>query len=80
MKYLFPFLLVFTLASCKSYIDLKPLSENSVDNFYKTESDINQGVVATYDGIQTLMRPGYLDHFGEVRSDNSYNFATTPVG
>lgn len=80
MKYLFPFLLILTLASCKSYIDLKPLSENSVDNFYKTESDINQGVVATYDGIQTLMRPGYLDHFGEVRSDNSYNFATTPVG
>lgn len=80
MKYIIPLLLVLSLSSCKKYIELKPLSENSVDNFYKSESDINQAVVATYDGVQTLMRPAHLDHFGEVRSDNSYNFATTPGG
>lgn len=68
------------LASCSSFLDVTPLSDNSVENFYKTEREIDQAVVAIYDGVQTLVRPGYLDHFGEVVSDNSYNFATTPNG
>lgn len=80
MKQILSLILLLSLVSCKKYIDLKPLSENSVDNFYKTAADIDQAVNATYDGVQGLMRPGYLDHFGEVRSDNSYNFATTPAG
>lgn len=68
------------LVSCESFIDLAPLDANSMNAFYKTEAEIDQAVIATYDGIQELMRPGRLDHFGEVRSDNSYNFATTPGG
>jgi tetratricopeptide (TPR) repeat protein len=66
------------LTSCSDFIDLSPLAENSMSNFYKTEAELNQAVIATYDGVQALMRPSRLDHFGEVRSDNSYNFATTP--
>ncbi|MDB5264406.1 MAG: hypothetical protein JWQ14_3689 [Adhaeribacter sp.] len=80
MKYLFYITSFFALISCESYIDLKPLAENSVDNFYNTASDIEQAVIATYDGLQTSVRPGYLDHFAEVRSDNTYDFATTPAG
>ncbi|QNF32279.1 RagB/SusD family nutrient uptake outer membrane protein [Adhaeribacter swui] len=80
MKYLLYITLFFALVSCESYIDLKPLAENSVDNFYNTASDMEQAVIATYDGLQTSMRPGYLDHFAEVRSDNTYDFATTPAG
>ncbi|GEO03564.1 membrane protein [Adhaeribacter aerolatus] len=80
MRYLFYIALFFAIISCESYIDLKPLAENSVDNFYNTASDMEQAVMATYDGLQTSMRPGYLDHFAEVRSDNTYNFATTPAG
>jgi len=80
MKYLIYITLLSALFSCESYIDLKPLAENSVDNFYNTASDLEQAVIATYDGLQTSVRPGYLDHFAEVRSDNTYNFATTPAG
>ncbi|MEQ9440118.1 MAG: RagB/SusD family nutrient uptake outer membrane protein [Cyclobacteriaceae bacterium] len=80
MKYLIYTIFLATLVACESTIDLKPLSQNSADNFYTTASDMEQAVVATYDGVQDLMRPGYLDHFAEVRSDNSYNFATTPAG
>ena len=80
MKYLLYITLFFALISCESYIDLKPLAENSVDNFYNTASDMEQAVIAAYDGLQTSVRPGYLDHFAEVRSDNTYDFATTPAG
>ena len=80
MKYLLYIFFLATLLACESTIDLKPLSQNSADNFYTTASDMEQAVTATYDGVQDLMRPGYLDHFAEVRSDNSYNFATTPAG
>ena len=68
------------LVSCSDFIDLSPLAENSMATFYKTEAEIDQAVIAAYDGVQSLMRPARLDHFGEVRSDNSYNFATTPGG
>lgn len=75
--YLFGILL---LISCESELDLTPLAQNSAENFYNTESDLEQAVIATYDGVQSNMRPGLHDHFGEVRSDNTYNFATTPAG
>lgn len=78
-KLIYIFGIIF-LVSCQSDLDLKPLAQNSVNNFYNTASDIEQAVLATYDGVQSNMRPGYQDHFGEVRSDNTYNFATTPRG
>lgn len=80
MKYIQFIVLAFLTVSCESTLDLTPLSQNNVNSFYNTESDLEQAVVATYDGVQEIMQAGYLDHFGEVRSDNTYNFATTPAG
>lgn len=80
MKNIQLYIALFLFSSCSSFIDVTPLSDNSVENFYKTEQEIDQAVVAVYDGVQTLVRPAYLDLFGEITSDNSYNFATTPNG
>lgn len=80
MKNIQLYIALFLFSSCSSFIDVTPLSDNSVDNFYKTEQEIDQAVVSIYDGVQTLVRPAYLDLFGEITSDNSYNFATTPNG
>lgn len=80
MRHLHLYIAIFIMSSCSSFIDVTPLSDNSVDNFYKTEQEMDQAVVAIYDGVQTLVRPAYLDLFAEITSDNTYNFATTPNG
>lgn len=64
------------LASCtKDFIDLKPVSQLTPDNFYKTQADFNNALNGAYAGLRlggTYGSNSYV--FAEVRSDN-----TTPV-
>lgn len=70
-KYLLCALSVFILMSCSDFLDLKPISQASTVNFYKTEADILTGVNACYAKLQSTQQ--YAEYFitmMEVRSDN----------
>ncbi len=71
-------ILLFTACS-EDFINLAPISEQSAANFYKTETDLDQAVAATYDALQDGAQYGGngFDHFMEVRSDNTFNDNTT---
>lgn len=72
-KYI-PLLLVVFLASC---LDQQPISEIGEGNFYKTTAQINQAVIACYNGLQGSMKNEWM--VTELRSDNArlQNTATT---
>ncbi len=60
------------MTACHSELDLAPVSEVTADNFYQKATDIEQGVVAAYDGLQSqgLYGQNYM-FFMEIRSDNA---------
>ncbi|RFS19383.1 RagB/SusD family nutrient uptake outer membrane protein [Chitinophaga silvatica] len=64
---------LITLASCsKSFIDLKPVSNQTTSTFFKTANDFQQGVNAIYDGLQSSQTYGKSSYYlMEVRSDNT---------
>lgn len=81
MKNLYTIIILIWLTSCsEDFIDIPPISEQSTENFFKSTSDIEQAVTAAYDALQPLYDGNSLDHFAEVRSDNSYNDNTTQSG
>jgi hypothetical protein len=51
-------------------LELTPISENTTDNFYKSESDFNSALNAAYNGLQGLNDIGWK--MKEVRSDNAW--------
>lgn len=58
-------------ASCSDFLDITPESVASTENFYKTESDINNGVIACYAKLQSGDLYGSdLITLCETRSDN----------
>ena len=63
-------MLLSTNFSCDhSLIDLAPISDNNVNNFYKSQSDFEVALTGLYRGLRTLYQPNYLDLFSETRSD-----------
>jgi hypothetical protein len=63
-------LLAFT--SC-SKLDLVPVSERSVEGFYKTPTQINQALIGCYSGLRdALVRQQYSYMLTESRSDNTF--------
>lgn len=67
-------LTVFLFLSCTDdFINIPPKSEVTVENFYKTENDLEQAVTAAYAALQSdnQYRLNFL-YLMEVRSDNSY--------
>lgn len=59
------------LSSCEDFLDLKPVSTASSVNFYKTDSDINNAVIACYAKLQSGdLYAGDLITLLETRSDN----------
>lgn len=70
------------LSSCsKNFLDLKPVSQPSVDNFYKSASDIEQAVNGAYDILQSNGEYGQnFVFFMEVSSDNTMQESTTNSG
>lgn len=58
------------MTSCDSFFDIKPESELTSDDFWKSKSDVESSVAACY---RALQEPDVMERFivwGEVRSDN----------
>ncbi len=60
------------LTACqKDFLDLKPLSQPNVDNFYKTSNDFGNAVNGAYDALQSSTQYGNdYNTVIEARSDN----------
>lgn len=59
------------LTSCDDFLDIVPESTASAEQFYKNESDINNGVIACYAKLQSGdLYGGDLITLMETRSDN----------
>ncbi|MDZ7876169.1 MAG: RagB/SusD family nutrient uptake outer membrane protein [Saprospiraceae bacterium] len=57
------------MTSCKeSIIDITPATKNAAEDFYKSESQFNQAVIAGYNSLLTM--PSGNWNLSEVRSDN----------
>jgi len=63
-------LLAFSLvfSSCNDYLTLTPISEIGSNGFYANTEQVEAGVVAIYDGMQTMVQNEYA--LTELRSDN----------
>ncbi|HTF29119.1 MAG TPA: RagB/SusD family nutrient uptake outer membrane protein [Flavitalea sp.] len=80
MKKLYFILVIAVFTGCsKDFINLVPISDQSIEGFYKSETDISQAVIGVYDGLQGLYS-GNFAYFMEVPSDNSFNSNTTGNG
>lgn len=65
------FALVLFAGSCKKYLDLAPISNQSTASFYKSESDIDQALAGTYNVL--LAFPDVNNYnLSECRSNNFY--------
>ena len=66
------FAAIMGLAACqKDFLDLKPLSQPNVDNFYKTANDFGNAVNGAYDALQSSNQyGGDYNTIIETRSDN----------
>ena len=83
MKILKPykiFLIAVLLSSCsQEFLDLKPISTATSDNFYRTADDFKNAVNGGYAGLQAagLVANSYI--FGEIASDNTVAVASGSV-
>ena len=83
MKILKPYIFLaatISLASCsESFLDLKPISTATSDNFYKTADDFRNAVNGGYAGLQAggIIANSYV--FGEITSDNTVAVASGSV-
>lgn len=73
IKYIPLFCLLFTISSCNDFLDRDPIDELGAGAFYKNTGEVNQGVLACYNGLQNTMR--YEWYLTELRSDNSRHYA-----
>lgn len=66
------FVLLSGLSACqKGFLDLKPLSQPNVDNFYKTANDFGNAVNGAYDALQSANQyGGDYNTLIEARGDN----------
>lgn len=63
--------ILLLFGSCKKeFIDLHPPSNLNSATFYKTESDMNQAVLAAYGGLRSVYNNTFI-RLGEIRSDNT---------
>jgi hypothetical protein len=63
------FIGILVMNSCKEYLDLSPISEIAIEGFYSNNTEVEAGVIAIYDGMQTMVQTEYA--LTEMRSDNS---------
>lgn len=64
-------LIAFVFVSCtEDFITLNPPSNLNISGFYKTETDMNQAVLAAYGSLRALYNDQYI-RLGEIRSDNT---------
>ncbi len=66
---LFSLVVVLFGSACKeSLLDVSPAGNNTSNDFYKDESQLNQGVLAIYNSLRTMPTNNWL--MSEVRADN----------
>jgi hypothetical protein len=71
MKKLLFIVAVFTLGSCKKFLDLKPVDSPTEDNFYVDEKGLQGGLTSAYDALQDNGLYGNIFlSLTEIRSDN----------
>lgn len=76
MKNLKPYIIIvlagsFLFTSCKKFLDLKPISSPTEDNFYVDEKGLQGGLVSCYDALQDNGLYGSIFlSLTEIRSDN----------
>lgn len=78
-KYIIIFATVLVSVSCDSFLDLKPISEETTDNAYSRESQMESALVGAYQSFHSSEY--YIWDFliyGDVRSDNSYAGGNNP--
>lgn len=76
-------LALFATACSEDFIEIAPISQQSVEKFFKTAEDVEQAVIGAYDALQSGGQYGGVsgfNHFMEVTADNSYNPNTLQVG
>lgn len=77
---LFTFLIIVALSACSGdFLDLKPISSATTDNFYKTADDIKNALNGSYASLQVagITTDSYV--FGEIASDNTVPVASGSV-
>jgi len=68
------------LTACsESFLDLKPISTATSDNFYRTADDFKNAVNGAYAGLQSGGLAGNSYVFGEITSDNTVAVASGSV-
>jgi len=60
---------LLVMSSCNDYLNLTPISEIGSEGFYANTEQVEAGVIAIYDGMQTMVQTEYA--LTEIRSDNS---------
>ncbi len=71
-RYYFFILLAGILTGCEQ-LDIVPISEKSVEGFYKTETHINSAAVGLYNGLRSAWVTSYYSYMlTESRSDNTF--------
>ena len=61
---------LFSLASCADFLDTKPLDKMVLEDYWKTQNDVESTVLSCYRAMQ---EDGYMERIilgGELRSDN----------
>jgi len=68
-------LMIFAISSsCEKYIDLKPESNVSVDNYYRSYNDINTGLIGCLGGMREPLNTEWM--VTEMRTDNAKQAST----
>jgi hypothetical protein len=63
--------ILMSVASCKKFLDLKPLDSYTENTFYVDEKGLQGGLVSCYDALQTDSIYGnHMLTLGEIRGDN----------
>jgi hypothetical protein len=61
---------VFSASSCSDFLDIKPMDKMVLEDYWKTQSDVESTVLACYRAMQ---EDGFMERIilgGELRSDN----------
>lgn len=66
-------LLMQVTGGCKKFIELNPISQANVNDFYKTAQDIDNAVIAAYKFHKQIFSTNFCSQhrFDELRSDNT---------
>lgn len=62
IKYIFIALMFFSLG-CSDWLEIEPVGEVFENNFYQTEDDIYQGLIATYSMLQPKYFSGWSSYY-----------------